>query len=161
MSRSRKRRRGMFGVINVPNRRPIDKELKFISKSGLTSTQTGSVLKTTTFPCTVLGIRWDLSVTQDGGTGDASGAWAIIVVHDGDAANSISFTDGADFYTPEQDVLAFGAWNINSNYTNRGFQGATKTMRKLQQGDQLQWICLGVVTNTSAIRGIIQFFCKT
>jgi len=60
--------------------------------------------------------------------------------------------------------MAFGLSLVpdggTANTTNV-FQGSTKTMRKLQRGDLLRFITLGVATNTQAVRGVVQFMCMT
>ncbi len=144
-------------------RRPIDKELKAILQTTTTSV-TSSVLKTTTFPCTVVGLRWNLTAHGEVAS-DNTLFWAIIVVKDGDSANTPAVSDGADFYQPEQNVLAFGVMGIVTTAVAGNLQvhesGSTKTMRKLKQGDVLQFITLNTDANGASIAGVIQFFCKS
>ncbi len=141
--------------------RPIDKQLKNVLKTVVAGTQVETVLETATFPGTIVGLRWVLSFAQDGGTGLTQGRWAIVNVKDGLAASSMSKTDAGDFYTPEEQVLAFGLWAIDNNNETKIVEGTTKTMRKLQRGDQLLFVALGEATETVSIDGIIQFFYKT
>lgn len=152
-------------IVNVPTRRvgkrPIDKALISVLKGILNSAQQTTTLATVSNACTICGLRWSLSIYQDGGTGHANGKWAIVVVRDGNSANTISSTDGSSFYQPEQDCLAFGAWVIDNNSQTKDFEGNTKTMRKMLIGDQLIFVAMGGDTDTSAIRGVVQFFCKT
>ncbi len=160
MSRPLKRAR----TSGVRVARPIDKELKFVNQTS-TTTVVQSTLKTTTFPGTVVGLRWSFSA-QTITTGDDIVNWLIVVIPDGEAANTPAISDGADFYTPEQNVLAFGSAHILGNAETGGnmnvqFEGTTKTMRKLKQGDVLAFITLGIVVTGSAIDGVIQFFFKT
>ena len=70
-------------------------------------------------------------------------------------------SDAADFYAPEQNVLAFGHGSMDNNVDTQQFEGNTKTMRKFMGGDQLLFIVLGAATNTTNVQGIIQFFCKS
>ncbi len=144
-------------------RRPIDKELKCILKAAVDGTQVVTTLKTTTFPCTIVGLRWSLSFAQDAGGGQGQMYWAIVVVPDGVSASTMAFSDAADFYTPEQHVLAFGTFldNIAAVSTPKTVDGSTKTMRKMKGGDLLQFIAVGEATNTTAINGVVQFFCKS
>ena len=74
---------------------------------------------------------------------------------------SISATGGASVYEPEEEVMAFGRWAIDNNTETKLFNGDTKTMRKLQSGDQIVFIALGVATDTCNLEGVVQFFCKT
>lgn len=144
-------------------RRPIDKELKVVN-SQVTNSVVTTTLKTTTFPCTVVGLRWDVMFTNDNAA-EAEAGWAVVVVQDGDSANTPALSDGADFYTPEQNVLAFGAMALDADGAGQEntmhFSGSTKTMRKLKQGDVLQFITMGNVAASITYFGIVQFFCKS
>jgi len=142
-------------------KRPIDKALITVSKNGVNNTQATTTLATVTNPCTICGLRWSLSFLQDAGAGNADLIWAIVVARDGNSANTLSQTDGATTYAPEQDVLTFGSTFIDNNVETHLFEGTTKTMRKMLIGDRLIFIARGVATNTVGIRGVVQFFCKT
>lgn len=142
-------------------KRPIDKSLKFINKVGVAATQVSTTLIAATFPCTLTGLRWDISGIQDGGTGNCACQWALVIVRDGLAQSTMATSDAASFYDPEQDVLTFGTGLIDNNNTSMIWTGATKTMRKMKGGDELIFIVSGVATNTTTLRGVIQFFCKT
>lgn len=158
--------RGNSGrAIARPSKRPIDKELIAVSQT-LTNSQSSTTLKTTTFPCTVVGLRWDLSGSSSLTTGPSRADWAIVVVHDGLSESTMSTSDGSDFYTPEQDVLAFGSGRIMDADGGAGnlqvhWSGTTKTMRKLKQGDVLKVISLASNANAGVFQGIVQFFCKS
>ncbi len=142
-------------------KRPINKSLIAVQQAGNTATDKSSTLFTTTFPCTITGLRWDLSFSQDGGAGLAFIHWAIILVRAGVTQDTLSITDGSSFFDPESNCLVFGSFTIeNSTETKHAF-GSTKTMRKLQGGDLLIFVAKGSATNTSRVDGIIQFFCKT
>ncbi len=145
--------------------RPIDKELKAVRHTATTSVVT-TTLKTTTFPGTVVGLRWNLSTRGLLTTGDSTIYWLIIVVPDGQSANTPATSNASDFYTPEQDVLAFGVASVRDTDVGSGpsiheVEGTTKTMRKLKQGDLLQFITLSTVVNSAEVNGVIQFFFKT
>lgn len=143
------------------SRRPVDKLLVSVNKDAVAAAKVNTELVTVTFPCTIVGLRWFLTINQDGGTGQCLGAWAIYVLRDGNIVPSLSFTDGSKFVDPEQQALAFGAWSIDNNTETKVFEGSTKTMRKLMGGDKLILIMQGVATETSKVFGIVQFFCKT
>ncbi len=158
MSRPLKRARTAGGA---RVQRPIDKELVVVAKATV-ATQVSTVLKTVTFPGTIVGLRWSMGAANDSGTLSTQLVWAIVVVQDGDAANALGLTDAGDFYTPEQNVLAFGSSVATGvDQTSVQIDGTTKTMRKLKQGDTLQFIALAEATNTWMIHGVIQFFFKT
>ncbi len=147
------------------SRRPTDKELIFVSQTATTS-NVATTLKTATFPCTIVGVRWSMSMSNNVSTGDTIVNWIIVLVHDGNSANTISQSNGADMYTPENDVMAFGTTilsdsDIGAGNRTHNFKGMTKTMRKMRQGDLLQFITLASAANSAIVRGVVQFFCKT
>ncbi len=146
--------------LRIP-KRPVDKQLVFVLHTGLNATQQNTTLITVTFPCTIVGIRWNLSAIQDAGTANASIHWCLNILRDGGTQKVMATTDGATFYQPETDCLAFGVASIDNNTVTNNWSGSTKTMRKMMGGDKFIFSSVGTTTNTSALRGIIQFFCKT
>jgi len=154
---------------NIPlvqgSRRPTAKELIFVSHTATTA-NTATTLKTTTFPCTVVGLRWALTFLSSSTASSGTVSWIIVVVKDGNSANTISQSNGADMYTPEQNVMAFGTVqtidaDLGAGPQSFNIMGSTKTMRKLQPGDLLQFISLSSVANSTVVRGVVQFFCKS
>ncbi len=146
----------------MSQKRPIDKNLVFVAKSAVDATQVSTTLITATFPCTITGLRWQIATDRAAGTGAASFYWAIILVKDGNSANAIAISDGATFYEPEQNVLAFGLGVLEDEGPDSMLAvGSTKTMRKLMGGDTIVFIVRGVATNTTNLDAIIQFFCKS
>jgi len=143
------------------SKRPVDKNLIAIAITGLDATDQTTTLVTATFPCTIVGLRWDFSVIQTGGTGICTFHWCIVILRDGLTQPTIAVSDAATFYNPEQDVMAFGATSIDNNTQTKQYMGSTKTMRKMMGGDKLVFVCKGIATNTSRADGVIQFFCKT
>lgn len=146
------------------SRRPTAKELIFVAQTATTS-NVETTLKTTTFPCTIVGLRWSIGFTSTTAN-DHTVNWIIVIVKDGNSANTISQGNGADMYTPEQNVMAFGTVNLMSNAEtggnmNANVQGSTKTMRKLQGGDLLKFISFSNVATSTIINGVVQFFCKS
>ena len=143
-------------------RRPVDKELVVISKNGVNATQVSTTLVTATFPCTIVGLRWDMSMLVDAGTGPGAYSWAIVILRDGVTISQMSQIDGAALYAPEQDVMSYGMGIMQQVDIGSGhyYSGNTKTMRKLMGGDKLMFIYKGEATNTTACKGTIQFFCK-
>ncbi len=158
----RRKRARTTGVSVVPRaKRPIDKQLIGVAKTAVNATQVTTVLKTTTFPCTIVGVRWSLTAFQDAGTAPGNGLWAIVIVRDGNNIANLTAADGADFYTPEQDVLGFGVLVFDDNVKPWSGEGHTKTMRKMMGGDQLVFLVRGEATNTFNFEGVVQFFCKS
>ncbi len=162
MSKRRRTERG--SVPTAPRvRRPIDKELKVVNQVATTSAVV-TTLKTTTFPCTIVGLRWEIAMLANTAAANPLVHWAIVLVHDGQAASTPSTSDGADFYTPEQNVLAFGVQYIGQNDVSdfkAHIEGSTKTMRKLKSGDLLQFITLCDVVTGVFVDAVVQFFCKS
>ncbi len=143
------------------SKRPINKSLIAISKDAVDGTDVTTVLFTTTFPCTIVGLRWDIAFAQDGGSAEARYHWAIVVVRDGVTVDTLTISDAGAFFAPEENCLVFGAGTIDNNNICQIRNGSTKTMRKMQGGDTLVFICKGAATNTVGVRGVVQFFCKT
>ncbi len=142
-------------------RRNIDKVLRVVKKTGF-SAQVGTVLTTATFPCTITGIRWNLGF-QGNATSTAIIHWCIIIVRDGNAANTIATSDASDMYTPEQNVLSYGVAMLSADSSTAGtnvilMEGSTKTMRKLLLGDRIDIIMLA--SQASSVNGVVQLFCK-
>lgn len=161
MSRFKSKNVATTSVRVIRPRRNIDKILKVVKKTGFT-TQTGTVLATATFPCTITGLRWNLAFSGEA-TNLSIHHWAIIIVRDGNAANTIATSDAADFYQPEQNVLAFGVGMMAGLSAAAGpftipYIGSTKTMRKLLLGDRIDFIV--VANQATNLNGIVQMFCK-
>ncbi len=153
-------KRGRTGF-TTQRKRPIDKSIIAISKDTVDATDVTTTLLTTTFPCTVTGLRWQLSFSQDGGTAAAFFHWAIVIVRDGVTVSTLTISDAGKFFDPEQNCLTWGVGTIDNNTETITHTGSTKTMRKMMGGDILMFVYKGRATNTSGCRGIIQFFCKT
>ncbi len=149
-------------TFQVSQKRPIDKQLIVVDKDTVDATQVSTTLITATFPCTITGLRWEISHDRSAGTGTANFWWAIILVKDGNSANTMAISDASTFYEPEQNVLAFGLGALEDEGPDSMLSsGNTKTMRKLMGGDQLLFITRGIATNTTNVNGVIQFFCKS
>ncbi len=147
-------------------KRPVDKKLIVVNKSPQSTTQLATVLITATFPCTISGLRWSLTFNNIIATSDTNVRWAIVRVRDGVTVSTTAVSDAGDFYTPEQEVMAFGITHLGDSDGTVGpmivnMEGNTKTMRKLMGGDTLQFIATAGAVNSVDILGIVQFFCKT
>ena len=141
----------------------MDKLLIVVSLNSLNATQQQTILTTATFPCTIVGLRWNISVFATAGTAACDFFWAIVKVPDGNTASAMAISDGAVLYAPEQSVMTWGCADVapGDNPDTVTFTGDTKTMRKMMGGDKLIFICKGEATNETGVRGIVQFFCKT
>lgn len=166
MSKRRKTTQGgrpAFAIVKQV--RPIDKKLVSVNKLLVGTAQVATVIIQATFPCTVTGIRWILA-GKNVLASDIIVDWALVLDKEGLQTNTMSISDGGDFYTPEQNVLAFGRHRMEATSSPNGNanfhdKGSTKTMRKLQNGDIL---ALLIRCNTAAgvdVTGIIQLFCKS
>lgn len=164
MSSNKRRRISGPSVVQVRARRPIDKSIISISHNTGT-TQINTVLKTATFPGTLVGVRWSLDFDTLITTADSRGIWAIVIVGDGLSASNISLSNGSDMYTPEQNVLAWGSFAVRDSDVGSGpaimhAEGVTKTMRKLKAGDQLILCDLANTAANATVTGAVQFFFK-
>jgi len=141
--------------------RPITKELKVISKAAVVGAQVSTQLFLASFPGTMVGLRWDL-VFNCVGAADTNAVWAVVILRENTVLGNLSLTDGSDLYTPEQNVIVWGAYGATAGaQTGQREVGETKSMRKLQGGDQLVFIMLGTAVNATDVVGGIQFFIKT
>lgn len=159
---SRKRPR-VANVIRAA-RRPIDKSLVVVSLIAVAgSMQTIELQPTAPFPSTLTGLRWSISVVNVAGTAITKFYWAIVFVPQGTTASTLSVSNEATFYSPEQNVLAFGVANSLTSVAAQPvtFNGTTKSMRKFKVGDTLDLIVIAQATDTWQIQGVVQFFMKT
>lgn len=149
-------------VVQTRVRRPIDKQVKSVLKTQSNS-QLTTTLYTTTYPGTLVGLRWEVSVNTTVAA-IANFWWALVIVRQGLSAGTMAVGDGADFYTPEANLLAFGRCYNSATAggdPNNLWSGATKAMRKLQAGDVVAFISNSDNVSAGAISGIIQFFVKS
>ena len=118
---------------------------------------------TCTYPGTITGIRWSFGVRATATTSIIS--WFIVITRDGYAANTPALTNGSSLYQPEGDVLAFGGCPLSFDADGSNpvimFNDSTKTMRKLQNGDVMQFVTLGDQAASGTLHGALQFFLKT
>ncbi len=161
-----KRRKGFRGNTIRTASRPIDKKLICVVQTLSSAADTTTTLVTTTFAATIVGIRWDINIKGNLSTGDSQNYWALVVVRDGLSASAMAVGNGNEFYTPEQDVLAFGNTQVTDMDATTGprsiqYSGSTKSMRKLQGGDTVQLIGGSGSVNAATLVGTIQFFLKS
>lgn len=110
-----------------------------------------------------MGLRWDVSTI--GITANAARVWwAIVVVKDGLSPSSMATSDGSSFYQPEANVLTFGTSYVSASTIGASVAhevGSTKAMRKLQNGDKLQFIVVSDILNGAGLNATCQFFIKS
>ncbi len=162
---SKRRKVQTTRVIQVSTRRPIDKQLVNVAQS-LTTTQTSTVLITATFPCTIVGIRWQLNFLNNITTGATRSRWCIIRLKQGLTASTIATSDGSSLFDPEQECLVWGVSfttdkDIGAGPQSVHMEGETKSMRKLMGGDRLVLIAINDTANGALLDGVVQFFCKS
>lgn len=163
-----KRGRASSGQVQRRSKRPIDKKLVIINLGNIVAAQqTVYLIQTAAFPGTITGIRWNLTLSRTTfGAGTYSACnWVIVVVPAGTAISTTQIGAGSSLYDPEQNVLAFGCYaSIQSAYVSncqKHFEGSTKSMRKLKNGDNLLFAIAGTAIESHAIFGTIQWFYKT
>lgn len=174
---SRKRRR-----FSGRSKRPIDKNIIVFSLAVDGAGQTeatlwppaGAPATGSIFPGTITGIRWNLSVRCVIST-TVRFAWAIVRIRESQTASALVLPNTIGIlYRPEQDVIVCGheMIGVSNNNTNLGFneykiEGSTKSMRKIQNGDRLLFLCQDDDANvrlpgsTNAVAGIVEYFIKT
>ena len=145
--------------------RPVDKQLISVSQA-ISTTQTDTKLLDITFPATLVGLRWAISFNGILTAAPTNMSWAIVIVRDGETANTMNRSDGATFYSPEQNCLTFGIFRIPDTDAGAGpvtiqWSDSTKTMRKMAVGDELHIIGEGSSASTGQMIGIVQFFTKS
>jgi len=153
---------GLMRKRHAPSRasvRPIDKNLVSVAIIGQAATQSSVTLAVFTSPCTLVGLRWSIGIVRDAGSGIPRYAWGIVIVRDGNVVSSITLSNTAQTYTPEQSLMAYGCGCVNA--VHQQFDGGTKTGRKVRNGDSVEFVAIGVATNTVTIQGSIQFFCRS
>lgn len=158
--------RPQFAIIK--HVRPIDKKIVNINLVDVDSTQQATTIIQATFPCTITGLRWMITVENRTAVQGVSFGWAIVIDREGLTVNTLSVPgNGTDYYTPEGNILAWGTGKLAANNASAGEiivrnEGTTKTMRKLQQGDVLAVLCRSNEATPSVnFTGTIQFFCKS
>lgn len=140
--------------------RPIDKKITVIAHT-VDLTQVSTTVAAPTFPSTMVGLRWNFTVSQTAGTGIARGAWAIVYLREGETVDALSFVDGATFYNPEQNCLTWGYIAIDNGSNPHVIKGSTKTMRKLMVGDTIIMTSVGTSdTDVIFAQGGVQLFLK-
>lgn len=151
--------------ISAHSKRPIDKSLISIFHMNVSTTAQSTQLIVATFPCTVMGLRWDFMLNATTGA-LAEVYWLIVIVKQGVPVGVPGLGDGSTFYAPEENVLAFGVRAVSGQTFTCGdcnphFKGQTKTMRKLQSGDQLLFVATSNLVTGPDMHGVVQFFCKS
>ncbi len=163
LSMSAKRRRTGGNVIRAA-RRPIDKALIVVSQNTVASSNKVTILQAAAvFPFTLTGLRWSLSIQNTNGASLTQLFWVIVVIPQGTTASNIAISDASTLYSPEQNVLAFGAafTTAASGAQLITHIGSTKTMRKFKVGDTMEFLSVAEDTNTWSVRGVVQFFKKS
>jgi len=141
-------------VINKASKRPVDKDIITVAKTGVTTTQVSTTLFTAAAPCTLNGLVASLGASPSGPL-----YWAIVRVDEGDTANALVTTDGSSTYAPESDILLSGVFPTNSTNAIPVNFITTHAKRKLMIGDKLQFIAK-TGTSTADVQGVITMFFK-
>ena len=139
-------------------RHVYDKHVISVTQA-LSTSQVATNLFTVVVPGTFVGLRWLIMVE---GANAGTGAWALIQVRDTVTASTMVVTDGGQFYSPEQDLLAFGRFGTTGGAEaipiSENKSGAT---RKMHVGDHVQFIAIGDVASQGTIKATIQFFIQS
>lgn len=115
-------------------------------------------------PGTITGLRWDIAVSAVGGSaGDLQDyVWCIYVLRQSITSPTLSLDTASALTGNLRDVIAFGSGLTVQGQHAIEEHGNTKSMRKLQRGDQL---IFSVKPRNGApalrVRGSAQFFYRT
>lgn len=145
--------------------RPINKEIVGIVNTASSAAQSEQQVWITTYPATIVGIRWEMSAISNIPSTNTSW-WALVVVREGDTPNIAGLGPGTTLYKPEQDVMTWDIMTLASNTSTAGpvthhQSGSTKTMRRLQGGDKIVFITDADQVNATLYKGFFQFFIKS
>lgn len=141
-------------------KRNVDKQIIGVSQTVSAASNSNTLLWLATTQLTIVGVRWNFAMNNTAAASNPF-TWMIVHVREGNTANNISTSNTNTMYAPEQDVIAWGvAMPVETSIeTDIMISGSTKTMRKLQAGDQLRWIAKAAV-DTIFVQGGVQFFTK-
>ncbi len=158
-------RRGKRGRVIRAAPRPIDKQVVCSVHATLGTTQQNTILVTATFPCTIVGVRWAITGVSTMITANPLQFWAIHIVKEGATIPTLAVADGASFYNPEQNLIAFGCSysrdsDVGSGPAAHVWDGTTKAMRKMQGGDRLVLSSRSDQVASGNMVGVVQWFCK-
>lgn len=126
--------------------------------------QTGTLLLTVAYPCSVSGFRWSLSILAVG-PGNSNVYWMIVLAPAGDNATTLGILNEDDAYAAEQNVVAFGKGTVTPTGVNAGwavnhFEGKSNSFRRVRTGDRLFIITKSNATTGGTLIGTVQFFQK-
>lgn len=160
-----KRQMSSTGKVLVSKKRPVGKNVINVVKATVSTTQLSTTLFTTTYPATITGLRWMIGANSIIAA-DTTVQWAIVKVNQGLSASNLGASDGGSYYLPEQNMITWGTAFLRGSTDQQGpgsvlFEGETKSMRKLQGGDTLQFIVVSSVANSLSLAGAVQFFTKS
>lgn len=161
----RARGTGTQVIVRGGRTRPIQKELVMVNITATSVATTSQTLSTFTQPGTIVGLRWSISDLSAIAT-STQVAWVIMIIRESVATPTMSLGSGNDIVNPVQDVLAFGVGHTVSTAGTAGpqvhnWEGNTKTMRKVQGGDQLAFLTLSNGVASDNILACIQYFIKS
>lgn len=120
-------------------------------------------------PLTVSGLRWNISAALGTtATGIGKVKWAIWVRRKGQSIPNVGVvvanTQDAFGAIDEGDILVWGNTNVLPQSVAMNDSGATKTQRKMQQGDVLVlsiWTATAGATDTTQMHTLVQTFLKS
>ena len=151
----------MYGLMNTKKKHNFDKKLTNIStNTGVVSTT--ALLYTATYPCVVIGIVINGTVSTIYTSSIVAYQWFFIIIRKGQGIPSINFnTYPSSSIAPEEHVMVFGSGVVTPDILSP-CNCKTKTSRKLMSGDTIRFlISTQVSPQTVAFSFTIQFFLRT
>ena len=140
-------------------KRPIDKDITYVSSASLGTTQDNSVLRTSTVAETYTGGHINASVVPVSAGGIIQ--MVLAVVPEGITSPTLTTTDANALYTPEEYVV----WSqtfalISGQVTPIQVNAKIKSMRKMKVGDRLILSARGSVATVGTTHVLVTAFYK-
>ena len=153
-------------VVVAKSKRPIEKAIKAIIQT-VTTTQSNNTLFTAGNAQTYTGGTLSLSVSSVASVdAPAQMFWALVFVPESRQPSTMTITNNADLYLPEQDVLACGPitfWDgasASETTVQWTFSQKLKSMRKMKEGDSLSFLTLSNVASSFVLAATATLFFK-
>lgn len=146
--------------IRTEQTRPNDKFVITINEGFLLETQASTILLTATKALTITGLEWSLSFGEELGAPLSSWTgWWVITTRFKVNPQFIKTVNGEGLLKNEEGILASGTVYLAPR-GQESIQGKTSWMRKMSQGDKLDFSVVGQTIGiaTASVVGTISFF---
>ena len=138
-------------------RRPIDREVTVIAKNAVGTSQVSTVLRLSIISETLIRTVGNLVFVL--GANASNFGFMIIISREGLSAVSMSLSDAATMYAPQENVLYAYRGRVLAGQKEQVFFDL-KGQRKLKPGDEILAIFKGASSDTMDAHGVITTFYK-